>query len=194
MQKNPTFKVFVGPMFSSKTNRLLMEIDHCKRQKKDVLAFKPKIDDRYDVNAIVSHAGLNTPAIIVETGADVLKHISDVEKTPGVVAVDEAFMIKGISDALIWLYRNAGLSIVVSTLDISSNGKPFNEIKELLMWATHVEKCVAACCICGEDAHYTHKKHSSDDEICVGGNEMYEPRCGLHHESILDRDLVLKFS
>jgi thymidine kinase len=89
-----------------------------------------------------------------------------------------------VAGVLTWLYRT-GIDVVVSTLDISATGKPFHEVEKLLPWATHIEKCSAVCTQCGRDAFYTHKKQvSSDDEIEVGGAEMYEPRCSRHHIAI----------
>ena len=101
-------------------------------------------------------------------------------------------MIPNVSDALIWLFRN-GVSVVVSSLDIGSQGKPFHEIEKLLAWATHVEKCAAVCTVCGLDAYYTHKKQVDDveREIHVGGAELYDPRCFNHHIIVNKRDQVV---
>ena len=51
-----------------------------------------------------------------------------------------------------------------------------------LPYATRVEKCAAVCTVCGSDAPYTHRKVKGEQEIAVGGAEMYEPRCWRHHE------------
>jgi len=182
---NPTFTIYTGPMFGSKTSRLLMELDRYKYQKKVVAVFKPKIDDRFSVSEIVTHSGWKHSATCVSNGADILETIFEAQKTPDVIAVDEAFMIDGISDALIFLYRS-GFNIVVSSIDIAANGRPFPEIVKLLPWATRIEKCTAVCTVCGGDAHFTHKKQIGGDENCVevGGEELYEPRCHSHHLAI----------
>jgi thymidine kinase len=180
--QNPSFTVFCGPMFSSKTSRLLMELERCKFQHKSVAVFKPQIDTRYAVGDIVSHSGWRAQAVTVKEGADLLQHILDSDTDYKVIAVDEAFMIHGIAEVLIFLYRS-GFSIIVSTLDMAANGKPFPEVTQLLPWATEVIKCTAVCTVCGRDAHYTHKKVTGGDEhtVEVGGDELYEPRCWEHH-------------
>jgi thymidine kinase len=180
LRSNPEFIVFAGAMFSSKTSKLLMTMERYKYQKKQIVVFKPKIDTRYSDNAVVSHSGWTTPAVVVENGAQVLEHLLD-GSPPDVVVVDEMFMIEGIGDVLIWLYRNMGLTIVVSTLDISATGKSFAEVEKVLSWATRVEKCSAVCTVCGADAYYTYKKAPDSKEIHVGGSELYEPRCFCHH-------------
>lgn len=185
--RNPTFTVYCGPMFSSKTTRLLSDIERFKLQHKTVLAFKPTIDTRYSTSEIVSHSGWKQPAVTIKEGADILEVLSEADISPDVVALDEAFMVPGCADVLVWLYRT-GVSIVVSTLDIGYAGKPFKEVESILPWATNVVKCSAVCAECGSDAFYTHKKQvAGDDEIQVGGSETYEPRCFEHHMAINDR-------
>ena len=187
---NPIFTIFCGPMFSSKTSRLLMELERYKYQHKQVVVFKPQIDARYSTCEIVTHGGWNHPAICIKEGADILQVLSEMEIEPRVIAVDEAFMVPGVSEALIFLYKN-GFDIVVSSLDMASNGKPFPEMTQMLPWATKVEKCTAICTVCGRDAFYTHKKMLGGDEhvVQVGGAELYEPRCFEHHLQINARPL-----
>lgn len=178
---NPEFIVFAGPMFSSKTTKLLSALERFRYQKKKIIVFKPKIDTRYAVEEIVSHSGWTTPAVIVEDGAQMLEYLMKQASPFDVVAVDEMFMIDGIADTLVWLFRNLGVTVIVSTLDISATGKSFGEVEKVLTWATSVEKCSAVCTVCGADAFYTHKKAPDSQEIHVGGAEMYEPRCFSHH-------------
>lgn len=173
-------------MFSSKTSRLLMELERCKFQHKKVAVFKSKLDDRYSTSEIVSHSGWSFPAISVKEGSDILEYILDVKDDVQVIVIDEAFMIPKIAEVLIFLYRS-GFSIIVSTLDMAANGKPFSEVTQLFPWATEVIKCNAVCTICGSDAYYTHKKQTGGDEhvVEVGGAELYEPRCTTHHPFIM---------
>jgi thymidine kinase len=189
--QNPTLVVYAGPMFSAKTSRLLLDLERFKYQHKRVMVFKPTIDDRYSEDEIVSHSGWRHAAACVKDGAGLLEALANAAEPPEVVAVDEAFMIPGIAEVLIWLYRT-GVSVVVSSLDLSATGKPFHEIEKLMAWATHVEKCVAVCEECGRDACYTHKKQASegDAEIWVGGSEMYSPRCFRHHVAIDNRPKI----
>lgn len=180
---NQEFVVFSGPMFSSKTSSLLSTLERYKYQHKKVVVFKPAMDDRYSTAEVVTHGGWKTAAVCVKTGADVLEYMSNLNDNPEVIAVDEAFMIPGIAETLIWLYRS-GFTVIVSSLDMSATGNPFQEIEKMLPWATRVEKCTAICTVCGKDAHYTHKKLTGGAEIEVGGAELYEPRCISHHLAI----------
>jgi thymidine kinase len=183
MLSNPELIVYCGPMFSSKTSSLLALLEKYKYQHKKIVVFKPKIDDRYSVSEVVTHSGWKVPAVCVKTGAEILEYLTNMETAPQIVAVDEAFMIPGASDTLIWLYT-FGFTVVVSSLEMSAAGKPFQEVEKLLPWATHVQKCTAVCTICGRDARFTHKKQVGGEEIEVGGSELYEPRCAQHFPEV----------
>lgn len=169
--RDPQFIVFTGPMFGSKTTKMLSALERCLYQNRGVIAFKPKMDDRYAAGEICTHAGLRFPAVNVSSGEEII------EKSIGydVVAVDEAFMIDGCSSALIRLFKG-GKTIVVSSIQISASGKVFDEVKEILPWATKIEICPAVCVKTGRNAYYTVRKVDSLSEIEVGGGDMYEPR------------------
>ena len=186
MIPNPEFIIYCGPMWSSKTSKLLMELERYRYQKKIIEAFKPKIDDRYDVNQIVTHGGWGIKATCVTNGSELLEYVARLENRPDVIAVDEAFMIPGISKTLSWLYKS-GFSIIVSSLELSASGKPFDEITNIFPWATRIEKCTAVCTVCSRNARFTYKKSVNEDEIEVGGSELYEPRCFEHHMSFNNR-------
>ena len=127
-------------------------------------------------------------ARVVENGADVLEFLAEMQTSPDVIAVDEAFMIPGIAEALIFLYRN-GFHVIVSSLDMSSSGKTFKEVEKMLPWATEVKKCSAVCEVCGKDAFFTHKKQNlTEEEIQVGGSDLYSPRCFRCHPFIWQRE------
>jgi thymidine kinase len=157
-----------------------MEIERFKRQDKRIAIFKPKIDDRYSESEIVTHMGWRFPAHVVQHGNDVIKFLADADPMYDVIVVDELFMIPGIAEVLIWLFRN-GFTVIVASLDLSSSGKAFKEVEKILPWATYIKKCPAVCTICGKDAFYTHKKQEDEKEISVGGENLYEPRCFAHH-------------
>jgi len=175
------FVIFTGPMFGGKTTRLLSSIERFRLRQKRVYIFKPLKDTRYDPKgiAIISHTGYETLSIPIEKPEDINEYLEKRASPVGIIAVDEAFMIEGIADTLIDLYKK-GFSILISSLQLSSQGEPFEEITKMLPWATRVEVCPAVCTICGADAFYTYKKRGTDKQLEIGGGEMYEPRC-LNH-------------
>ena len=179
-KRMPEFIIFTGPMFGSKTTKLLAVVDRFRYQKRKIFAFKPRMDDRYSDTEIVTHSGGKLEAVGVSVGSEGVNFLQDLDEIPDVVAVDEAFMIDGISDVLVYLFR-CGVTVVVSSLQLSATGKPFDEIRDMMPYATKIEICPAVCTISGDDAYYTHRKLETTDEIIVGGDELYEPRSWKYH-------------
>ena len=183
---DPEFIIFTGPMFGSKTTRLLAALDRYRYQSKNIVAFKPRMDDRYSNVEIRTHSGGGIPAISVNSGIGIVEYIRDSVSGCDVVAVDEAFMIEGVAEALLSIFRS-GKSVLVSSLQLSASGKVFEEVRDMMPWATRIEVCPAVCPISGRDAYYTHRKLAGMAEIAIGGSDMYEPRCWEHHDFINQR-------
>lgn len=172
------FVVYVGSMFSGKSSHLVSAVERHRIRGSRVACFKPSIDDRYANDAIVTHAGGKIGAIPVSHGRDITRIASSMNAD--IIAVDEAFMIEGSAEACIDLFQK-GLSVYVSSIEISSTLNPFSEIEKMMTYATKVKKCAAVCMSCGGDAHVTHRKIPLDGEISVGGADTYEPLCwGCH--------------
>ena len=173
--RQPEFIVYTGPMFGSKTTRMLSAIERSLYQNKKVVAFKPRMDNRYSDGEIVTHTGVRYDAHNVREGREIL----ELSEGYDVVAVDEAFMIEGVADALVDLFTQ-GKSIIVSSIQLSASGQVFDEIRDILLWATKIEICPAVCLQTGADAFYTVRKDTANAEIEVGGSEKYEPRAWSH--------------
>jgi len=187
--------LYTGPMFSSKTTKLLMQADKRFYQKQKVISFKSRMDDRYSqIGEIVTHNFNKIPAHLVNTGDEMLAKIADQEVD--CVIIDELFLIEGGADACLTLYKK-GYDVVVASIDLSFTGEPFHEIKELMPYCTKIVKCKSVCSVCQKDARYTYKKNGvkhvetfesdpSVEQIQVGGAELYEPRCQEHHNYMRD--------
>lgn len=168
---NPQFVIFTGPMFGGKTSRMLSSLERAKYQKKKIVLFKPNGDNRYSTSKVKTHTGASWAASLVSSGQDILNEANGSD----IVAVDEAFMIPGCAEALITLFKR-GKTIYVSSLQLSAQGEPFEEMTKMFPWATNIEVCPAVCPISGQDAYYTIAKKEGLDTIHVGGAETYEPR------------------
>jgi thymidine kinase len=180
MSSNPDFIIYTGPMWGSKTTRLIAAMDRLKLQGRRVIAYKPTMDARYSLSQISTHSGASWPAHCVSSGEMIWNHYSAFSDHIDAVAIDEAFMIDGVSSAALQILRR-GTSVMIASLDLSARCKPFDEIERLMPYATRIEKCSAVCPVCGDDAFYTAKLTNDDREIEVGGKNLYEPRCFRHH-------------
>ncbi len=176
--KSPELKIFTGPMFGGKTTRMLAALERYQYQSRSTILFKPSIDKRYSEQKVVTHKGQEHTSILVSSGTEILDHGFDAD----VIAVDEMFMIPGSANALLKLFSK-GKTILVSTLQLSSEPfgyKAFNEVQDLMPWATSIEVCPAVCSQCDRDAFYTQRIGSQPKQILVGGAEAYQPVCWKH--------------
>ena len=185
---NPSFKIFTGPMFGSKTTRLVAEIDRSLYKGRKVIAFKAKKDQRYSVDRISTHSGATYPAFCIDHASEIFSHLETSDFNANtLIAIDEAFMIEDIDNVVISLYRK-GISIVISSIQLNTKDKPFENIKNMMPWATKIEICPAVCTKCNEDAYFTEALfdiENASQEEKIGGKEMYEPRCAKHFSGFL---------
>ena len=176
--KNPELKIFTGPMFGGKTTRMLAALERYQYQHRSTMLFKPSIDRRYSEQKVVTHKGQEHTSVLVSSGEEILTAALEAD----VIAVDELFMIPGSASALITLLHK-GKTILVSTLQLSSEPdgyKAFDEVRELMPWATSIEVCPAVCAHCDRDAYYTQRIGEQPKQILGGGAEASQPVCWKH--------------
>lgn len=178
-------EVICGSMFAGKTEELIRRITRIKLAKRDVLVFKPIIDDRYSVSEVVSHSQRKVKSIAVNDSSEIMAHI---EKLPYAVAIDEAqFFDKNIINVAENL-ANLGVRVIVAGLDLDFRGEPFGVMPEFLARAEYITKLQAICQICGEPATRTQRIIDGqpafyDEEIVlVSAQEKYEARCRKCHQ------------
>ena len=188
---NPQFIIYTGPMFGSKTTRLMSDIDRALYKGRKVIAFKAKKDNRYTKETISTHTGATYPAFCINHAEEILCYVDEsMHNSNTVIAVDEAFMIQDIDSVLISLYRK-GINIIVSSIQLDANEIPFKNIKNMMPWATKIEICPAVCTMCDQDAYFTEAMfdiNNATQEEKIGSFGMYEPRCAMHYTSFKERE------
>ena len=139
-------EVICGSMFAGKTEELIRRINRIKYAKKDIIVFKPKIDNRYDEVQVVSHSNLRVDEIPVSSAKEACKYLNNL---PYAVAFDEVqFFKKDILD-LCERLANSGVRVICAGLDLDFRGEPFGIMPKLLAQAEFVTKLSAICNVCG---------------------------------------------
>ncbi|MGX8679925.1 MAG: thymidine kinase [bacterium] len=174
-----------GCMFAGKTEELIRRINVLSYAKKRILVIKPKVDDRYSVTEIVTHAGGKVPCKVVEKAREIIELVDDETE---VVAIDEVqFFDDEIIDVCEHL-ADSGIRVMVAGLDTDFRNEPFGAMPALLTRAEFVTKLTAVCAQCGSPATRTQRiingeaASFNDPVILVGAKESYEPRCRHCHE------------
>ena len=180
-------EVICGCMFAGKTEELIRRINVLSYARKNILVFKPKIDDRYSTTEIASHAGSKVPCIVISEAKEILNHVN---YDTDVVAIDEVqFFDEDVVDICEYL-ADSGLRVMVAGLDKDFRGEPFGVLPDLLTRAEFVTKLTAVCAKCGAPATRTQRiingKPASfyDPIVLVGAKEAYDPRCRHCHEIV----------
>ena len=167
-------EVVTGSMFSGKSEELIRRVRRAQIARQRVQLFKPRVDDRYAEDEIVSHSDMKMPSQTVSTAREILDLLDDRTE---VVAVDEAQFfhtsLVGVVDGL----ANRGLRVIVAGLDQDYTGRPFDPMPQLLAVAEYVDKMLAICMRCGAPANRSQRLVESRDVVVVGGSKQYEARC-----------------
>lgn len=174
-----------GCMFAGKTEELIRRIKVLEFAKKEIMVFKPKIDNRYSDSKVVSHAGSSVESHVISDASEILDMV---KPTTQVVAIDEAqFFGDNICDVANEL-ADRGIRVMCAGLDTNFKGEPFGPMPLLITEAEFVTKLAAVCNKCGAPATRTqriingHPASYNDPIILVGASESYEARCRHCHE------------
>jgi thymidine kinase len=166
-------EVVCGSMFSGKTEELIRRLRRAEFANQKILLVKPKIDDRYHRENVVSHRGSSFEAYCVDCSDEIL-NLWDHQK---VVAIDEAqFFDEGIVDVCSELARR-NVRVIIAGLDMDFTGAPFGPMPHLLSIAEYVTKVHAICLSCGNLAQFSHRTVEQKEQVLVGAVEEYKPLC-----------------
>lgn len=166
-------EVIAGCMFSGKTEELIRRIRRAEIARQRVAIFKPRIDNRFSSDHIVSHSEARLLSTVVEKSSDILPRSSDAQ----VIGVDEGqFFDLGIVDVAEQL-ANEGKRVIIAGLDQDYRGKPFEPMPQLLAIAEYITKTLAICMVCGNPADRTQRTTDAQERVLVGAKDAYEARC-----------------
>ena len=166
-------EVICGSMFSGKTEELIRRLRRAELANQKVEIFKPKVDDRYDKENVVSHNRNTIKSTAVNSATEILTLISEFD----VVGIDEAQFFDEKLPDVCDVMANQGIRVVVAGLDMDFNGLPFGPIPAMLARAEFVTKVHAICKRCGDLAMYSHRMSDQDELVVLGEIEKYEPLC-----------------
>ena len=171
-------EVICGSMFSGKTEELIRRLKRAQIAKLNVAIFKPRLDDRFSKEHLVSH---NAQKISSETVVDANEILSKAVDSD-VVGVDEAQFFDMEIIEVCQRLADQGKRVIVAGLDQDYSGKPFEPVPQLLAIAEYITKTLAICVLCGQPANRTQRLYKDAKRVVVGASEIYEARCRTCHE------------
>lgn len=166
-------EVICGSMFSGKSEELIRRLRRAQIARQEVAIFKPRLDDRYDENQIVSHSQLKIPSIAIDSAQEVVELAGNAQ----VIGIDEVqFFDSDIVTVAEDLARR-GRRVIAAGLDTDFRGRPFEPIPDLLAVAEYITKALAICVVCGGPGNRTQRTTTEGGRILVGAAGTYEARC-----------------
>ncbi|WP_127943102.1 MULTISPECIES: thymidine kinase [unclassified Mycoplasma] len=170
---NGLIEVITGPMFSGKSEELIKRIKILQYAKIKTLVVKPKIEKRWNKDAIFSRAGTSIETISVDNARQIMEKWTPAFRA---VAIDEAQFFDAEIVKVVVKLADQGVRVVISGLDKNYLAQPFGVMPTLLAISDKVDKLIAVCVICGAAATLTFRLKGGKELIQIGDKE-YEARC-----------------
>ncbi len=184
-QKDGWIEVISGPMFAGKTEELLRRVKRLEYAKKNIVVFKPLIDNRFAENEVVSHNKTRTKSVNISLAKEIFDYVDNETE---VVAIDEVQFLDEEVVKIVEYLASRGVRVIVSGLDKEFRGEPFSFMPKLLAIAEYVTKLTAICVKCGSPATRTQRivngkpAKYNDPIVLIGAEESYEARCRSCHK------------
>jgi thymidine kinase len=169
-----SIEVICGSMFSGKSEELIRRLRRAQIARRKVQIFKPKIDNRFADDHIISHSEMRMPSVNLSSSRELLAQVlPDTE----VVGIDEGQFFDAELPAVCSTLADRGKRVIVAGLDQDYLGKPFEPMPQLLAIAEYITKTLAICMVCGAPANHTQRLVASNARVLVGAQGTYEARC-----------------
>ena len=170
-----------GTMDSAKTLNLLAVSHNYRKQNKRVLLVKPRLDDRFGQEKIVSRSGLEATAdVLVGSPADLPAAIFD---DVDCVLVDEAqFLAPEVIDLFRQVTSSPGIPVICYGLRTDFRTHLFPGSRRLLELADTIEEVKVTCQFCDRKAVFNLRRAGGlgrldGPQIQLGADDEYAPAC-----------------
>ncbi len=175
-------EVITGCMFSGKSTELLKRIRLHKLLGRNVLIVTNIRDTRYNRVNVETHYHDSELASVSLLYAAELLTMPELLDSSSVICFDEAQFFNDIVPIVKELVEEYHKWVIVCGLDGSYERKPFKLI-DLIPFADEVTRLNALCLKCGDGtlAHFSKRIVANDEELLVGGGDMYMSVCRKHY-------------
>jgi thymidine kinase len=172
-------ELILGPMFSGKSTRLIQIIKKYKILNYSILVIKPEIDNRYTVKCqnskIITHDKTQEDCISCKS----LSEIKDIDPYQ-VIIIEEGQFFQDIYEKVVEWCKTK--KVYIAGLNGDSNKNLFGNLYKLI---SHVDEIIflkALCKICkdGTLAIFSKKIIHNQNQVEIGGLDMYYPVCRHH--------------
>ncbi len=173
--------VYTGPMKCGKSQKIFNEMNRKQIAGKEVLLFKPSIDDRKGNDIVFSRNGEKRIAININNIEEIQNYDAEY------YFIDEFQFLKG-DVAVIEKMAQEGKSFYISGLNLTAEKKPFGKMGDLMCLADNIQLMTSVCEVCkSENAVYSYFKGGKSEDIVIGDSQ-YIPVCRKCYQLLLKKD------
>lgn len=173
--------VYTGPMKCGKSQKIFNEMDRQIIAGKEVLLFKPSIDDRGGKDTVFTRNGEKTSAINIDNIEEIQNYEADD------YFIDEFQFLRG-DVSVIEKMAAEGKKFYIAGLNLTAEKRPFGKMGDLMCLADNVQLMTSICEICkSENAIYSYFLGGKSEEIVIGDKE-YVPVCRKCYQQLLKEE------
>src|SRR5216110_3404500 len=172
-------EIICGSMFSGKSEELIRRLRRAQIARQRVQIFKPRMDDRFSEDHIVSHSEMKIKSQLVAQAREILDLV---DGRTQVIGIDEGQFFDMDLVYVCNKLADTGKRVIIAGLDQDFRGVPFDPMPQLLAIAEYITKTLAICMVCGAPANRTYRKKKRAGRVVVGGADLYEARCRRCYE------------
>jgi thymidine kinase len=199
MSDSAYLELIIGPMYASKTSRLVEVYKQCKFCNISVAVINHVIDNRYDEELLSTHDKVKIPCIKTKVLKDVwlteeLDLEDDITNIPrihdkikisrsDVILINEGQFFEDLYDVVIDMLKY-GKKVYVCGLDGDFERKKFGQILDLIPLCDKVDKLTSLCTLCKNGTRGIFSMRlTQETEQTVVGSDNYIPVCRKCYES-----------
>jgi len=185
-------ELFIGPMYASKTTRLVEIYKQCKFCNISVTVINHTIDNRYDDELLSTHDKVKIPCIKTERLSDVWTNSIDIEEDlntsprvqdkfkvgkSDVILINEGQFFEDLYEVVVEMLKR-DKKVYICGLDGDFERKRFGTILDLIPLCDKVTKLTSLCSLCknGTPGIFSMRLTNETDQTVVG-SDNYIPVC-----------------
>lgn len=170
---NGRLDLFIGPMFSGKTTKLINIYNDCIQANRSVVAINYTADTRYHTTLLSTHDQRMIPCIQCTYLAEITSNNQVMNSE--VVLINEGQFFPDIYETIIRLVEEYNKHVVVCGLDGDFKRSKFGQLCELIPLCDSITK-LTAICDCGQPSIFSHRTSLETTQVVIGSSN-YKPVC-----------------
>ena len=173
-------ELFIGPMYASKTTRLVEIYKQCKFCNISVTVINHTIDNRYDDVLLSTHDKVKIPCLQAKNLTDIWNE--EVKKSD-VILINEGQFFSDLYEVVVEMLASKK-KIYICGLDGDFERKKFGTILDLIPLCDKVTKLTSLCSQCKDGTPGIFSMRlTSETEQTVVGSDNYIPVCRKCYET-----------